>query len=192
MTCWVVVPIKAPAECKTRLRPALGDAARGELVATMLRHVVGVASACAAVDRVLLLGPSRHGLAPEIPLIADPGGGLNAALTAALAEAEYGGASRLVILAADLPRLTAADLLRLAAAPEDAAAIAPDRAGAGTNALSLPLPRAHGFRFRYGLGSFAQHKAEAKRLGLTVQEILSETLGLDIDVPQDLAELSVP
>ena len=150
MTCWVVVPIKAPADCKTRLRPVLGDAARGELVASMLRRVVGVASACAAVDRVLLLGPSRHGLGPELPLIDDPGGGLNAALAAALAEAERGEASRLVILAADLPRLAASDLQRLAAAPENTAAIAPDRAGAGTNALSLPLPCAHGFQFRFG------------------------------------------
>jgi 2-phospho-L-lactate guanylyltransferase len=190
MSCWVVVPIKAPADCKTRLRPALGEKARGELVAAMLRHVVDVASDAPGVDQVLLLGPSRHGLAREVPLIADPGGGLNAALAFAAGVAEAGGASRLVIVAADLPRLTSADLQRMTAIPAGEAAIAPDRAGAGTNALSLPLPHAHGFQFRYGPGSFAQHKAEAQRLDLAVREIRSETLGLDIDEPQDLAELT--
>ena len=190
MKRWIVTPIKAPEACKTRLAPALGEAARRELVGSMLRHVVGVAQrAAGAGDQVLLLGPSRHGLSGGIARLDDPGGGLNAALAAAAQAAEAAGVDRLVIVAADLPRLTRADLAALLAADPGEAAIAPDCGGAGTNALSLPLPAARGFRFAYGAGSFARHQAEAARLGLPLAVIRSDTLGLDIDEPQDLCAL---
>jgi 2-phospho-L-lactate guanylyltransferase len=187
MTCWVVTPIKAPDDCKTRLAAALPDAARRELVARMLRHVVEAANGAAGVDEVVLLGPSRHGLAASIRRLDDPGGGLNAALAAASRAAAAAGVDRLVIVAADLPQVSQADLAALVGAK--AIAIAPDRSGAGTNALSLPLPAAAGFQFRYGEGSFALHRAEAARLGLPVQVIRSPSLGLDIDEPEDLAAL---
>ena len=189
MTCWIVAPIKAPEACKTRLRAPLTDAARSELVERMLRHVVEVAQATPGGAEVRLLGPSRHGLPAAIPLLADPGGGLNAALGAALDAAAEARVDRLVIVAADLPQVTRADLRALVEVEGPALAVAPDRAGAGTNALSLPLPQARGFRFQYGPESFARHSAEAARLGLPLQVIRSATLGLDIDQPEDLAAI---
>jgi 2-phospho-L-lactate guanylyltransferase len=192
MTCWVVTPIKALEDCKTRLRPALDEAARRALVESMLRHVVEIAADARGVDEVLLLGPSRHDLPPAIPLLADPGGGLNAALAAAVARATDAGVSRLVIVAADLPRVTRADLEALAGLDAEEAAIAPDRAGSGTNALSLPLPAARAFRFQYGPDSFARHTADAARLGLPLRVIRTDTLGLDIDEPRDLSVLATP
>lgn len=192
MTCWVVTPIKAPDDCKTRLRPALEEAGRRRLVAEMLGHVVETAAAARGVDEVLLIGPSRHGLPEAIRLLADPGGGLNAALTAAADVALAEGVDRLVIVAGDLPKVTAVDLAALAGAADGVVAIAPDRSGAGTNVLSLPLPAAAGFAFRYGEGSFALHRAEAARLGLAVEVVRSPTLGLDIDVPADLDALAAP
>jgi len=189
MTCWVVIPIKAPAACKTRLRPALGEAARRELVAGMLRHVVEVASAAPGVDAVRLIGPSRHGLPASVELLPDPGQGLNPALAAALPAAQAAGAGRLVVLAGDLPRLTVADLRALASLAPGVLGVAPDRRGEGTNALSLPLPAARDFRFQYGPKSFAAHSAEAARLGLELQVVRSATLGLDVDEPTDLAAL---
>ncbi|CAN7256811.1 2-phospho-L-lactate guanylyltransferase [Phenylobacterium sp. LjRoot219] len=189
MTCWVVIPIKAPEACKTRLRPALGEAARRELVAGMLRHVVEVAGAEPAVDAVRLIGPSRHGLPAEVQLLADPGQGLNPALAAALTAAAAAGVTRLVVLAGDLPRLAAEDLAALASLDAGELGVAPDRKGLGTNALSLPLPQARDFHFQYGPDSFARHAAEAVRLGLKLQTVRSETLGLDVDDPADLAAL---
>jgi 2-phospho-L-lactate guanylyltransferase len=113
MTCWIVTPIKAPEDCKTRLRGALTDAARSDLVERMLRHVVEAAQAAPGAAELRLLGPSRHGLPAAIPLMADPGGGLNAALSAALEAAMAAGVDRLVIVAADLPQVTPADLRAL-------------------------------------------------------------------------------
>ncbi len=191
MKSWIVTPIKAPEDCKTRLAPVMNDAARRELVGSMLRHVVGVArEAAESGDKILLLGPSRHGLPADLPRLEDPGGGLNAALAAATATAAAAGVERLVIVAADLPRLTRADVIALLGALPAQAAIAPDRAGTGTNALSLPLPAAAGFHFAYGPGSFTRHQAEAARIRLPLAVIRSETLGLDIDEPQDLGALA--
>ena len=186
MTTWIAVPIKAPEACKTRLASVLPLAARQTLVADMLRHVVEAAD---RLGEVRILGPSRHGLPETIRLLDDPGGGLNAALASALAAAAAAGASRLVILAADLPQLTYADVAAMAGLAPEIVGVAPDRAGAGTNALSLPLPQARGFRFQYGPDSFARHGAEAARLGLPLEVIRSPTLGLDIDQPEDLAAI---
>jgi 2-phospho-L-lactate/phosphoenolpyruvate guanylyltransferase len=154
----------------------------------MLRHVVGAAQAADHVQHVALLGPSRLGLPETIPLIADPGGGLNPALHTALEQIASENADRLIVLFADLPLLTTHEVQLLAAAPPVTIAIAPDRHGTGTNALSLPLPAARGFTFAFGPDSFALHHAEAERLGIALEEIHSLGLARDVDVPEDLPD----
>ena len=192
MTCWVVTPVKAPEACKTRLAPALGEAERRALVASMLQQVFAAASGARGVDEVLLLGPSRHRLPADVRLLTEPGDGLNAALASALAAAAAAGVARLVILSGDLPHLRCSDVEALAALQADELGVAPDRGGSGTNALSLPLPQAAGFQFRYGEDSFARHLEEAARLGLSARTIRSEGLAFDVDAPEDLAALAEP
>ena len=187
MRRWIVIPIKAPEACKTRLSPALGDGERQALVAAMLRRTVEAARAVARRDEVLLLGPSRHGLSDDTPLLPDPGQGLNTAMTSARDAAAKAGIDRLVLLSADLPTVSADDVAALLDVPADAIACGPDRAGQGTNALSLPLPQAAQFRFFYGEGSFAAHRAEAARLRLPFRVIDRPGLGLDIDRPDEVA-----
>ncbi len=191
MICWVVIPVKAPGDCKTRLAGVLGDSARRALVATMLDQVVDVAHRVPGVDAVLLVGPSRHHLPLSTRLLDDPGRGLNAALASAGRVASVEAIDRVVFVSADLPHLVADDLNRLIDLPPGSAAIAPDRAGTGTNALSLPGSRAPAFGLRYGIGSFAAHVAEARRIGLDLETIRSATLALDIDVPEDLDTLRI-
>lgn len=191
MTRWIVIPIKAPDRCKTRLRGALTDARRQALTASMLRHVVDAASGIDDVA-VLLLGPSRHGLPDSLPVLADPRHGLNGALASATRTAAAAGISRVAFVSADLPFVTRADLASLLAVAPAEAAIAPDRWGRGTNALCLPLPAGSGFRFAYGAGSFFRHRAEAARLGLRALPINAPGLAFDIDTPEDLETLGQP
>ncbi|MCB2080163.1 MAG: 2-phospho-L-lactate guanylyltransferase [Novosphingobium sp.] len=188
MTCWVVIPVKALPGGKSRLSDALDSDARETLVRAMARHVVDAAMQATNIDKVCIVGPSRLGLPDSIPLLSDPGDGLNGAVQSALDEASSGGANRLVIIPADLPQVTANDLQLLAAAPADEIAIAPDRHGTGTNALSLPLPQAKGFSFAFGPDSFARHHDEAERLGLEIETIHSLGLARDIDEPPDLPD----
>ncbi|MGE3691510.1 MAG: 2-phospho-L-lactate guanylyltransferase [Novosphingobium sp.] len=185
MITWVVIPVKPPAGAKTRLAGALDAVQREDLVRAMLAHVAGQVRNSSRVNRVLILGPSRLGLADDVPLLPDPGTGLNPALQSVLPQVE---ADRLIVLHADLPGLTTAEIDRLADTPQGTIAIGPDRHGTGTNALSLPLPRAKDFTFAFGPDSYARHVAEAGRLGIAIETIRSAGLERDVDEPEDLAD----
>jgi 2-phospho-L-lactate guanylyltransferase len=189
VTCWTVVPVKAPGTCKSRLGGVLDERSRSSLVGRWLRHVVETAMAAPAVDEVFVLGPSRHDLDASVPLLADPGTGLNNALASALAIAAASGVDRLLFVSADLPEVTGADFSRLASAAGTGCGIAPDHHGLGTNALALALPSGCRFNFAYGPSSFSRHVAEASRLRLPTQVIHSPTLARDIDEPADLLAL---
>ncbi len=193
MTCWLIIPVKPPHQAKSRLSEVLGEDQRAALAGAMLRHVLSVAQAARGVDQIALLGPSRLGTSVDIPLIADPGTGLNPAIAFAFGHVAAHGADRMIVLFADLPLLGRDDVERLTSenvmgASAGAIIIAPDRHGTGTNALSLPLPAAKGFTFAFGTDSFAQHRAEAGRLGLRIDEVHSPGLARDVDVPDDLAD----
>ena len=43
-----------------------------------------------------------------------------------------------------------------------------------------------GFRFSYGPGSFARHRAEAARIALPVRLVRAPLLAWDVDLPADL------
>lgn len=185
---WIVIPVKALDAGKSRLRNALTDEERRALVARMLLHVVSVADGVAGAE-LLLLGPSRHGVAESMRLLADCGNGLNPALDGAREAAILESVDRLVILFADLPQLARSDVESLFAVDDRTIAIATDDAGQGTNALSLPLACAADFRFSFGTGSLAAHRIEAQRLNLRLHEIDAAGLAHDIDRPEDLANL---
>lgn len=190
MTTWAIIPIKAPGEGKQRLAGVLDPGERDTIVRAMLARVVAAVQGAAAVDRLALVGPSRLGIADNVTLLAEPGGGLNAAVSLGFFHALQAGASRVIVLHADLPLLTPDDCIALATLPAGAMGIAPDRHGTGTNALSLPLPAASGFQFAFGSDSFARHRAEAARLGLPVIELRRTGLATDIDEPDDLPDAS--
>lgn len=188
MTCWVVIPAKAPPEAKGRLAGALDAASRANLAEALLKRAVAAASASSVAAGMAIVGRSRLGLPPAIELLPEPEGGLNAAVTSARAAIAARGGSRIVTLAADLPQVTAADVDALCNLPAGVIGIAPDRYGTGSNALSLPLPEALGFTYSYGINSCDLHKAEATRLGLELHVIHTPGLARDIDEVADLAD----
>ena len=68
--------------------------------------------------------------------------------------------------------------------------LVPDRYGNGTNVIALPTGA--GFRFSYGPGSFARHRAEAERLGLPVRVLDLPDLAWDVDEPADMVPTPAP
>ncbi|PRZ08215.1 2-phospho-L-lactate guanylyltransferase [Isoptericola sp. CG 20/1183] len=102
----------------------------------------------------------------------------------------YRGADRVLVVHADLPRLTAADVHALLTTEADVA-VATDRHGTGTNLLSVPLevPGADGFPFRFGPGSRAAHEGEAAAHGLTSAVVQRPGTAADLDTIDDWAEL---
>jgi 2-phospho-L-lactate guanylyltransferase len=185
MTYWAVIPIKTGLACKTRLQPVLSHGERLRLVRGMLGHVVAVASAAPGIDQVAILGNDRHHAPDAVPLIADRGTDLNSALRGALPELARRGATGLIVLPADLPRLTPEDVGRLTeVARSGSIGIAPDWLERGTNALAAPL----GFPtlFRFGQDSFAAHRREARSLLGDPVIIRSPGLAFDLDEPEGL------
>lgn len=186
MTTWIVIPIKAPDLCKTRLASVLGDRERRDLTAQMLRQVATVSAEVVGRQNVRLLGPSRHGLPESFAMLSDKGTDLNSSLAHARDAAVATGVVRVAFVSADLPQVKAGDIAKLIEVPPDSVTIAADRWGKGTNGLSLPLPQAANFNFHYGQRSFDAHCDEAACLGLPIVAINRHGLQFDIDEPEDL------
>lgn len=210
MTLHIVVPIKRLADAKSRLAPVLADEERLALAWSLLRHVLavvqeaqeslGARGAVISVDPGALAAAREFGLASlaedvstEQPA-ATPEASLNAALQQAARWAVGQHASALLILPADLPLVTLVDIRVLWQASQQlysarALVLAPDGHNSGTNALLVRPPAA--LRFEFGPDSFHRHCWQAQRLGIAYHIQCSPRLGLDVDLPADLAQYLV-
>lgn len=175
MSWTAVVPLKAPADRKTRLAAHLTREERIALSDDMARHVLATLGAAPAIGRVLLLSPEPLS-ALRADWVPDKGRGINTEL--ACVRADCG--RPMLVLHADLPGLLRDDVAALlASAEESGIAIAPDRHEQGTNAVALADARA--FRFAFGPGSFRAHCDQAG--GAVVRR---PGLSFDIDTLCDL------
>ena len=189
--CCALIAIKSRSQCKTRLQPQLTASERIALVRHMLAAVISAAHDAHNVAQVIVLSPQRDTVADEVPVLADSGLGLNAALMQARRALLAMGSSELVVLPADLPNVTGAEIDRLVRAGRRGGfAIAPDIAQSGTNALCLATSQP--FQFRFGLGSRQLHWREALRLGLKPRTVNAPGLAFDIDTPADLLQWNQP
>lgn len=193
MPAAVVVPVKAFAAAKVRLAPALDPAARRDLARHMAAHVVAVADPLPVTvvcdDEEVAAWAEALG----VTVAWTPGLGLDGAVEAGVEAVTAAGADRVLVAHADLP--LARGLAAVAAEGPDGITLVPDRRGDGTNVVVIPARC--GFRFAYGPGSFARHRAEAARLGLAARVLDDPRLGWDVDLPDDLdlptdAELDRP
>jgi 2-phospho-L-lactate guanylyltransferase len=184
----ILVPVKPLAQAKSRLGTLLSAAERVDVMREWLAWVLGAARAVAPVavvtaDASVAAWARAAGadVIDEAEVL-----GLNAAAQLGADQARRNGEATVMVLAADLPDVTAEALWAMAwRARPDAVTIAPSRDG-GTNALILG-PRLD-FQFAYGPGSFLRHRREAERLGLEVVVHESPALNVDIDWPADLAD----
>ena len=189
---WAVLPVKPFDDAKSRLRDVLDPEQRRDLARGLMLQVLDVLLSCEAVDRVLVITADAEAqtIASErgAVTLTEAGTGLNAALDQARRFATNGGATRLIVVAGDLPLLAAADIEALISTGEDAAVvIAPDRKREGTNALMLTPPNA--IDFRYGESSFQRHLALADAAGYQSLEVKLSGFAFDIDLPEDWHDL---
>lgn len=183
----VLVPLRSFAAPKTRLAGALSPAERVELVRELADGVVAALGAwhvaVVSDDPEVTRWAADAGVRSLAPAV----DGLNASVTAATALAAVDGAGRVAIVHADLAQPGALDeVLRRATAPERERTVTavPDTRVDGTNVLVVPTGA--GFAFRYGVGSFERHRAEAQRCGLAFAVDDVPALGRDVDTVDDL------
>lgn len=186
VACAVVVPVKAFSVAKRRLAPALDAGAR----AALARRLASVVVAAAHPLPVLVVCEDDEVAAWAATVGAEvvwsPGRGLDGAVADGVAHAAAGGSTRVIVAHADLP--LARDLPALLDVAADVVLV-PDRRRDGTNVAVVPA-RA-GFSFSYGTRSFERHRAEARRLRLSVGLQDDPSLAWDVDVPADLEHPAV-
>jgi 2-phospho-L-lactate guanylyltransferase len=175
-----LVPVKAFAQAKVRLAPALPPQERAALARSMAENVL---RACAALPTAVVCDDAEvaaWALARGAEVVWEPGRGLNGAVQAGVARLARAGARRVVVAHADLP--FADDLAWVARF--DGVTLVPDRRDDGTNVACVPTDAS--FVFSYGPGSFRRHADEARRLKLALRVVREPLLGYDVDWPVDL------
>ena len=162
----IVIPYRGDA--KRRLPAGI----RAALAVAMLGDVVAAAR---EVGRVLVVTDDPAVVPPGCELLADPGGGLGAAVGAALARVD----GHALVVNADLPAATAGSIRRLA----DGGLALVEADDGTTNALSLPDPTR--FAPLYGPGSAARFRAHAPFATVDITE-----LAVDVDTDADLERIA--
>lgn len=176
----VLIPVKGFAQAKRRLDTALGDQARRDLVRRMAEQVVAAAAPLAVA--VVCDDTEVADWARQLGALVvwEPGRGLNGAVEEGIARLGSMGVESVTVAHADLPRATGLGDLP----PFEGITLVPDRRDDGTNVIDLPV--GCGFRFSYGPGSFARHRAECQRIGQPSRVLRTPGLTFDVDWPADL------
>jgi 2-phospho-L-lactate guanylyltransferase len=193
----VLIPCKVLAHGKSRLASVLPPAERVKLCAGMLQRTVDTVTELVRPENVWLVtsdaAAAVHVRQSKINVVADDGGGLNAALEAArrgILRRDGRRTRALIVLPIDLPLIDAAALDHVITGGVDVS-IGSDRAGSGTNVLCLTGAAAMGLRFSYGEGSFQRHCSSALQLGYRLRIVKHAALAFDLDEPHDLHDLSL-
>lgn len=197
----MVVPFKGAADAKSRLSGSFDNSSRAALALAFLVDTVSAVRAVPDVSSVLVVS-NEQGLAADLaaagqtpgradvePLvIADPGGGINAAIAAGLALARASAPGTwAAALTGDLAALRPSDLVEAFALAEAAASTGArrtfvhDREGSGTTMVAF-APGAES-PTQFGVGSSAAHTSAGYRPLAVPAE---SSLRLDIDDADDL------
>lgn len=176
----MLVPVKAFADAKRRLAPALAAPERARLAREMAEHVLAVAAplpTAVVCDDAAVADWAR---ALGVRVVSAPHHGLNRAVALGVSHLGALGVERVIVAHADLP--LAGPLSWVAAF--DGVTLVPDHRDDGTNVACVPVAAA--FPFAYGPGSFRRHAREALRRGLSLRVVRDPLLGRDVDLPVDL------
>jgi 2-phospho-L-lactate guanylyltransferase len=178
-----LVPLKALAEAKGRLAPAVGPLPRRLLAIAMFEDVIAALQAVQGLEAPVVVSPDREvwrrAEAMGCRVVEEPpgAGDLNVSLAAAAGRA---GDGSLLVVAADLPLASAAGLGRvLEAAARAPVAVVPSADGGGTNVLAWRDPVT--FAPSFGPGSAARHLAVPGAV-----RVDEPGLSLDVDTVEDL------
>jgi len=194
MTIWAIIPVKPLTQAKSRLSGVLSTEERVGLIRQMFIHTLEVLSQVDTIERTLVVSKDSNVLTlardHNARTITERGSSqLNQALDRATQMARGYGVLSVLVFPADLPLLTrevVEDILTLAVNPP-VVVIVPDRRGTGTNALLISPPGL--IEYDFGPQSFNCHLARAEAAGARVEVCDLPSLGLDIDLPEDLEML---
>ena len=191
MTLWAIVPVKPLRRGKSRLAGTLSEDERTELNRSLLQNTLKTFADLREVEEVLVISRDPQALAiarqhGARTVREDGQPELNTALKRATVIAQVYATRGVLVLPADLPLVTREDVLMLIehAGEPPAVVIAPDRHGTGTK--SLLISPAGLIEYDFGENSFQRHCQRAREAGARLEIVNLPTLGLDLDLPEDL------
>lgn len=191
MTLWAIVPVKPLRRGKSRLAGVLSEDERAALNHYLLAHTLDTLKATPDIEHVLVVSrdPAALALAREhgARTVQENGAPqLNIALTRATVVARNYATRGVLIIPADLPLITPQDIQAMLEFVHDppVVVVAPDRHRKGTNAL-LVCPVGL-IPYNFGPDSFQRHCELAMKAGARLEVCELPSLGLDVDLPEDL------
>jgi 2-phospho-L-lactate guanylyltransferase len=191
VTLWAVVPAKDFARAKSRLAPVLDDSERSLVAQQLLTGVLAAVRDCGRITQSLVLTDSKpvanlalgsgHEAMLDLPDVIR----LCDIVDRGLGYARARGASKALVVMADLPRVTPDALSTVARALDncDQVAVA-DRRGRSTNVLGVRLDRVATTAFGEPQ-SFQQHATLARNAHRSAVTLESDALAFDVDIPED-------
>ena len=191
MTYWAIVPIKPLRRAKSRLSGVLSRDERASLSQQMLEHTLEVLKQVPEIERTLVVSRDSHALALArqhgARTVTERGTPeLNNALIRATLVAKTYGVAGVLVLPADLPLIKIEDIKELIKRAQNppVMVIVPDRHHSGTNALLTCPPGL--IEYDFGPDSFNRHVARAEAAGARLELCEIASVGLDVDLPEDL------
>jgi 2-phospho-L-lactate/phosphoenolpyruvate guanylyltransferase len=190
-----ILPVKSFGAAKQRLADRLAPGSRQAVAQAMFSDVLTSLRHVAGLERIAVVTGDHAAEAAaagaRVEVLHDPEeAGQSQAALVGIRRAQASGYERVLLVPGDTPLLDPAELSSLLDRAEEAslAVVAvPDRHGTGTNALLLAPPDA--IEPSFGEGSLDRHVAAARDAGLTCAVDPLPSLVLDVDTPDDLAEL---
>ena len=188
-----ILPIKSFDQAKQRLRHELAAHDRRALVEAMFADALVALGRVHALERIVVVSGDR--VAQRIAggygatVVEDDERGHNTAAARGIETLQQDGIERALLVPGDCPLLSPNDLNVLLTHPAAvrSALIVPDRHGTGTNALLLTPPDVLAPSF--GPDSRRRHLADASAAGVPAEIVELESLGLDVDTPDDFEAL---
>ena len=196
MRTLAILPVKSFGAAKQRLAGMLGGGSRQALAQAMFSDVLGSLRHVPGLDAIVVVTADHtaesaaRGERVHLLLDAQQAGQSPAAMMG-IRHAQADGFERVLLVPGDTPLLDPSEVTGLLARAEErslGAVIVPDRHGEGTNALLLAPPDAIAPSF--GPGSLERHVEAARAAGVTCEVDPLPSLTLDVDTPEDLAELA--
>jgi len=189
----ILVPVKNFENAKQRLSPVLDAAERTALAKAMFEDVMAALAQCPSKPEVSIVTGDSHARTVArgrgFSIIEDQENRSETdAIAMASAVCESHGVKSVMVVPADIPLISASEVEKvLAHAPQEGSVLVPAADRRGTNAiLKSPINL---FPLRFGNDSFQPHLASAKATGKPVIVLELPGIALDIDRPDDLAQL---
>ena len=195
---YILIPVKDLTRAKQRLAGLMTQEERTQLAWAMLENTFAVVAQVTNIDRIVVVTlyepaialAKSYGMevALEIQQISE-----SASVDFGSQEVTRYGAQSVLRLPIDLPLITVEDVETILTCDQQSnpsvpsVVIVPSREGTGTNAILRRPPSL--FPSYFGAGSLARHLKEAERANARCQVIHLPRIALDIDEPEDLAEL---